>query len=126
MSEDPDGIRVVDVPERERFELRDGEHLIGLASYVVVPAGAPDGEERIVFFHTEVAEAREGQGLAGRLAAAALDTAVATGRVVVPVCPYITAYLKRHPEHAGHVSAPTPADLRAVDEAARRAGATGD
>lgn len=124
MSEDSDGIRVVDVPERERFELRDGEHLIGLASYAVVAAGDPDGEERVVFFHTEVAEAREGQGLAGRLAAAALDTAVAAGRVVVPVCPYIAAYLKRHPEpYAGHVSAPTPADLRAVDESARRAGA---
>lgn len=124
MSEDADGIRVVDVPERERFELRDGDHLIGLASYAVVPADDAGGGERVVFFHTEVAEAREGQGLAGRLAAAALDTAVAAGRVIVPVCPYVTAYLERHPEpYAGHVAAPTPADLRAADEAARRAGA---
>ncbi|GAA5033530.1 GNAT family N-acetyltransferase [Terrabacter aeriphilus] len=124
MSEDADGIRVVDVPERERFELRDGDHLIGLATYAVVPADDTGGGERVVFFHTEVAEAREGQGLAGRLAAAALDSAVAAGRVIVPVCPYVTAYLERHPEpYAGHVAAPTPADLRAADEAARRAGA---
>ncbi len=36
MSEDADRIEIVDVPERERFELRDAGRVIGLASYVVV------------------------------------------------------------------------------------------
>ena len=122
MSEDADRIEIVDVPERERFEVRDAGRLIGLASYVVVPAKCRASADRVVFFHTEVAEDREGQGLAGRLAAAALDASVAAGRVIVPVCPYISLYLRRHPEpYAAHVVAPTPADLRAVEEAAGRA-----
>ena len=125
MSEDADRIEIVDVPERERFEVRDAGRLIGLASYVVVARESGDDEpspDRVVFFHTEVAEDREGQGLAGRLAAAALDASVAAGRVIVPVCPYISLYLRRHPEpYAAHVVAPTPADLRAVEEATGRA-----
>jgi predicted GNAT family acetyltransferase len=121
MSEDADHIEIVDVPERERFEVRDAGRLIGLASYVVVPGKAAQ-PDRVVFFHTEVAEDREGQGLASRLAAAALDATVATDRVIVPVCPYISLYLRRHPEpYAAHVVAPTPADLQAVEEAAGRA-----
>jgi len=39
---------------------------------------------------------------------AAIEDAVAAGRVVVPVCPYVTKWLERHPEHAGHVVAPAP------------------
>ncbi len=121
MTEEADHIEIVDVPERERFEVRDAGRLIGLASYVLVPGQAAH-PDRVVFFHTEIAEDREGQGLASRLAATALDSAVAAGRVIVPVCPYISAYLRRHPEpYADHVVAPTPADLRAVDEAAARA-----
>ncbi len=121
MSEDAEHIEIVDVPERERFEVRDAGRLVGLASYVVVPGKAAQAD-RVVFFHTEVAEDREGQGLASRLAAAALDASVAAGRVIVPVCPYISLYLRRHPEpYAAHVVAPTPADLQAVEEAAGRA-----
>lgn len=120
-----DGIEVVDHPvdrEHGRFELRERGEVIGIASYAVVAGDAP-GADRVVFFHTEVRPDHEGQGLAARLASTALDATLASGRSIVALCPYVKAYLGRHPEpYAGHVLAPTPADLEAADRAARAAG----
>ncbi|EWT00108.1 acetyltransferase [Intrasporangium oryzae NRRL B-24470] len=119
MSEEPRPVEVVDNPSRGRYELRDGGRMVGHARYVVV-APEQDGTERVVFFHTEVDADREGQGLAARLAAFALDATIARQRTIVPVCPYIAAYVKRHREpYAAHVAAPTPADLAAVRTAAQ-------
>jgi predicted GNAT family acetyltransferase len=113
-------IEVADNPARGRFELRDGERVIGIASYAVVH---DDGEpDRVVFFHTEVHPEYEGRGLAGRLADFALSSTVAAGRRIVALCPYIKVYLRRHPEpYAAHVLRPTDADVDAADEAARAA-----
>lgn len=114
-----DGIEVLDNPERGRFELRDGDHVIGVASYAVVPGATPGTPARVVFFHTEVSPAYEGRGLAGRLAAHALDATVAAGRSIVALCPYIKVYLRRHPEpYAAHVLAPTRDDVDAAERAA--------
>ncbi|GAB3871436.1 GNAT family N-acetyltransferase [Terrabacter terrigena] len=115
---------VLDNPERSRFELRDGDRVIGIASYAVVPGDGPEGDEadRVVFFHTEVDPEYEGRGLAGRLADFALSATVASGRRIVALCPYIKVYLRRHPEpYAAHVVRPTDADVEAADEAARAA-----
>lgn len=118
MSVEPPAVEVVDNPARGRYELREGGRMIGHARYVVVPAEG--GPERVVFFHTEVDADREGQGLAAELAAFALDATVSQERTIVPVCPYIAAYVKRHREpYAAHVAAPTPADLAAVRTAAQ-------
>lgn len=112
-----DAIEVGDNRAAGAFELRDAGRLIGIARYAVVPASEGQAE-RVVFFHTEVSKAYEGQGLAGRLAATALDETVSAGRTIVALCPYITAYLKRHAaDYAGHVAQPQPADLDAVDRA---------
>jgi predicted GNAT family acetyltransferase len=117
VSEVADAIEISDNPAAGAFELRDAGRLIGIARYAVVPASGGRAE-RVVFFHTEVSKAYEGQGLAGRLAATALDQAVAAGRTVVALCPYIKAYLTRHEaDYAGHVAQPQPADLDAVDRA---------
>lgn len=43
----------------------------------------------------------EGRGVAGALTRAALEWARAEGRRVDPVCPYVDAWLRRHPEFAG-------------------------
>ncbi|WP_141820475.1 GNAT family N-acetyltransferase [Humibacillus xanthopallidus] len=112
-----DAIEVGDNRAAGAFELRDAGRLIGIARYAVVPASEGHAE-RVVFFHTEVSKAYEGKGLAGRLAATALDETVSAGRTIVALCPYITAYLKRHAaDYAGHVAQPQPADLEAVDQA---------
>jgi len=116
MAQDEDTFVISDNPESGAFELRDAGRLVGLARYAVVPASEGNAE-RVVFFHTEVSRAYEGQGLAGRLAEAALDQTVASGRTIVPVCPYIKAFLRRHEQYAEHVATPRPADLEAVDRA---------
>ncbi|HEX7979850.1 MAG TPA: GNAT family N-acetyltransferase [Gemmatimonadaceae bacterium] len=50
--------------------------------------------------HTEVPPALEGRGYASALATAALSFARREGLKVIPTCPYVRAYLARHPEHA--------------------------
>jgi len=55
-------------------------------------------EDTIRLIHTEVPEPLRGRGLANQLARAALDFAHFNQLKVVPVCPFIQAYLKKHPE----------------------------
>ena len=79
-------------PARQRFSLRiDGQ--LGLADYRLV-----DGVMHLV--HTEVSPGLQGRGVAARLVAAALDHAAAQGLRVKPVCSYVRAYMRRHPESA--------------------------
>ena len=66
-----------------------------------------------VFFHTEVGDEYGGRGLAGILVKDALDTTRSEGLRVVPVCPYVAAYVKKHDdEYGGLVDAPTPEILQ--------------
>ena len=89
---------VRDNPSQLRYELVD-------------EAGAVIGEIRyrrepgaIVLVHTEIAPADEGHGLGGVLVAGALDDLRAKGLKVVPVCPYVRAWIRRHPEQADLVT----------------------
>lgn len=54
---------------------------------------------RITLIHTEVPPALEGRGIGGALAKFALEDARASGREVVPHCPFVAAYVERHPEY---------------------------
>ena len=94
-SEEP---TVVNVPEASRYELRDGERMIGETAY-----HRRDG--RIAFIHTEVDEALEGRGLGSALVATALDDARSEGLEVVPLCPFVAAFIERHPEYQDLVAA---------------------
>ncbi len=48
--------------------------------------------------HTEVAPELEGQGIAAELVRTALAHARANGLKVRPLCSYVQAYVRRHPE----------------------------
>ncbi|MFN8077650.1 MAG: GNAT family N-acetyltransferase [Kineosporiaceae bacterium] len=87
-------IEVRDAPEASRYELyRDGA-LAGRADYELAPGV-------IVFTHTVVDPAFEGQGLASALVRAALDDVRRRGRgAVVPQCSFVRGYLDRHPAEA--------------------------
>jgi predicted GNAT family acetyltransferase len=75
-----------------RYELLlDGE-LAGVAEY-------RDRGGRRIFVHTVVDPAYSGRGLGNRLAKGALDDAIARGLAIVPRCPFIRAWLERHPEY---------------------------
>jgi len=53
----------------------------------------------VTFTHTDVPTALSGKGVGSRLAKGALDAVRAAGLKVVAKCPFIAAYLKRHPEY---------------------------
>jgi predicted GNAT family acetyltransferase len=55
---------------------------------------------KMVFLHTEVPEEFEGRGIGSAIARAALDDARRRNLSVVPLCPFIAAYIERHPEYA--------------------------
>jgi predicted GNAT family acetyltransferase len=55
---------------------------------------------RITFIHTEVPPELRGRGLADALARAALDDARQRGLSVRPLCPFVRAFMTRHPEYA--------------------------
>ena len=99
---------VVNVPEASRYELRDGERMIGELAY-------RRGDARIVFTHAEVDDALEGRGYGGRLATTALDDARRDGLEVVPLCPFVARFIDRNPEYQDLLAA----DYRG-DELTRR------
>jgi predicted GNAT family acetyltransferase len=86
-------VNVVHVPERNRYELRLDGQTIGFAD--AIPRG-----DTVVMPHVEVQPAYEGRGLGSRLVKAALDDVRARGLRVVPICPFVVVYLRRHPEYA--------------------------
>jgi predicted GNAT family acetyltransferase len=94
---------VVDRPERHRFEILAGESVAGFADYRLRP-----GE--ITFTHTEVDDAYEGKGLGSVLVRHALDAAREQGLAVLPVCPFVRAWIARHPDYVDLV--PTTARER--------------
>ena len=79
-----------------RYELHVGEH-VAFLSYQ-----RRDGV--IIFRHMEVPSDLEGRGLAGEIAAKALTDAREQHLKVVPRCPYVVSYIKRHPEYADLVA----------------------
>lgn len=114
-----DRFTVENRPEENRYALVDrGEdgtesNVIGEESYVDV--SAQDTMQR-VFFHTFVSDDYQGQGLASVLVRAAVEDVVSLGYQVVPVCPYVGAWLKKNTEFAEHAAATRPEHLRAVSE----------
>jgi len=55
-------------------------------------------DSTIYLLYVEVPDAAQGRGIASQLTEAALKFARDEGRKVVPVCPFIATYVRRHPE----------------------------
>jgi uncharacterized protein len=83
--------RVVDNAEERRYGLWVGDARAGIIEYEQAPG-------IVVLMHTEVDSAFEGRGLATKLIAGAIEDVRARGLKLVPVCPFVRAYLRRHPE----------------------------
>jgi uncharacterized protein len=96
-------------PDRNRFEILVGDEVAGFTEYL-------DTDRQRIFFHTEIDERFAGQGLAGVLVHEALTETRADEKRIVPVCPYVAAYLKRHDEFTDVTDKVTPEALRAVEE----------
>lgn len=85
------GPQVHDVPERSRFEISVDGVTAGHAAYT------RRGDE-VVLTHTVIDDAWEGHGLGSTLARAAVTTITEAGGTVLPRCPFIAAWLRKHPE----------------------------
>ena len=86
-------IKFADAPDRSRYELTSGDDVIGFIDYDL-------HGDVIAMVHTEVGDQYSSQGHAGTLTRSALDDARSRGLSVVPTCPYIEAYIGKHPEYA--------------------------
>lgn len=79
--------------DRRRYEARLGSKVVGFIMYRHEPG-------RMTLIHTEVDAALEGEGVGSQLVAGALDDIRARGLAVVPICPFVSAYIGRHPEYS--------------------------
>jgi len=83
---------VRDNAERHRFEL-DADGHVAFSNY------RRDGAILTVL-HTEVPAALNGRGIGSALVRGLLETARAQGLKVRPLCPFVSAYIGKHPEYA--------------------------
>jgi predicted GNAT family acetyltransferase len=89
---------VRDNPAELRYEILSGDELLGMIRYVKEPG-------TVVLVHTEIRPKSEGQGVGSRLVAGALADIRSRGLKLVPVCPFVRAYMTRHPEYDDLVAA---------------------
>jgi predicted GNAT family acetyltransferase len=102
-----DQLEITNNETKQRWEATVDGHL-SLIQYRL--AGS-----RITYLHTEVPEALEGRGIASALARAALEDARARNLTVAPLCPFVSGYIKRHPEYLPLVDARYRARLSGPD-----------
>ncbi len=81
----------VHVPERSRFEVQTS------AGTAVLSYAGPSGDE-VVLEHTVVPGAAEEHGVGTALVRAALAWSAQQDLAVVPQCPFVQAFLTRHPD----------------------------
>ncbi|HXD44528.1 MAG TPA: GNAT family N-acetyltransferase [Pseudolabrys sp.] len=82
---------VIDNTEKSRFEM-------------AVPGGTAIAAYRrlgdvLIVPHTEVPREAEGKGYGSALVKGMLEDARARGLKVRPACPFVSAYMQRHPEY---------------------------
>ena len=87
---------VTDNPAELRYELIVDGGLAGEIRYRKLPGA-------LALVHTEVDPKRHGLGT--EIVRGALDDIRARGLKVVPVCPFVGAFIRRHPEYADLVTA---------------------
>jgi uncharacterized protein len=90
-------LSVRDNPEAGRYELVDGDRVVGVATY-------ERRGDTWVFTHTEVDPDEGESGLGSTLVRRALEDVRARGGRVVPQCPFVRGWIERHPEYADLVA----------------------
>ena len=87
-----DAIEKAEVHENHfegRYEIRLDGRTAGFTTYKSKP-------NLIAFLHTEIDPSLEGRGLGSRLIGSALDEASERGLAVLPFCPFVNEFIRRH------------------------------
>jgi uncharacterized protein len=84
---------VKDAPEANRYEILDGDELLGHADY-------RRRGDTVVFIHTEVDQDSGRTGLGSTLVQGALDDVRAKGGSVVAECSFVRGWIEKHEEYA--------------------------
>lgn len=79
-------------PAEKRYELKVEGHIA--AAYYDISGDV------ITFVHTEVPDALGGRGIGSKLIRGAFDQVRAAGLKIVAQCPFVKAYIGKHPEYA--------------------------
>ena len=82
--------------EESRYEIQVGDTTAGFVAFRQTPG-------RLAFTHTLIEPEFEGQGLGSVLVRSALEDTAARGETIVPFCPFVQSWLKRHPDFVGTV-----------------------
>ena len=77
--------------ERHRYEAFDGNTLAGFVEYNQLTNAT-------MLAHTEVLPAYEGKGVGSFLARESIGAVRAGGKRLIPACPFIASYLRKHRE----------------------------
>lgn len=91
MEIDLEKLEVLHKPSKNRFEIWIDNHLSKL-DYIL-------DEDAIVMTHVGVFPEHRGQGVAGKLVEIALKYAEGKSLRVIPMCPYVAAFIRRHPQY---------------------------
>jgi predicted GNAT family acetyltransferase len=86
-------LTVTDHPDTTRYELRDGEALVGFTEY------HERGDGVLVFPHTVITSPKRGAGYGSVLVQGALDDVRAKGRSIVAECPFVQRFVEEHPDY---------------------------
>lgn len=84
-------VRMTRNDDRHRYELFAADELAVVITFKELP-GHTD------LLHTITQPGFDGRGLAKVLARYALDDVVASGKRIIPHCPYVARFIEKHPE----------------------------
>lgn len=102
---------ITDNPTASRYELHIGAELAGWIDYQ-----RDDNDPLINLIHTEVVPAFRHAHLATHLARYSLDDARRRGLAVLPFCPYVSSWIKKHPEYTDLVPQANRGDFGLGDD----------
>jgi uncharacterized protein len=80
---------LIDNIDAKQFEF----HVEGFVSFIAYIKA----KEKIFLTHTEVPTALEGKGIGSALVKAVLEEIEKNNLTLVPLCPFVAMYIKRHP-----------------------------
>ncbi|APD08227.1 hypothetical protein UJ101_02729 [Flavobacteriaceae bacterium UJ101] len=82
--------KLIDNQDKKQYEFHIEDHIVKI-EYI-------KAKNQIYLTHTEVPTALEGKGIGSAIVKQVLEDIKEKDLTLVPLCPFVAAYIKRHPE----------------------------